>query len=170
MKKYTHIALIAFAFPSLFVAGACSSTASLPKGERVGEEVQPQTPVHFAVVQASPQEYFGKPILVEGTVKAVCQKMGCWMQIEDGGHLAIVRWKDGCGGKYAFAKDAAGRKVLVQGVLSPNHMEETETEHFKLDNADVVVHRDCYVLDATSVIYIDEGSVYIDDGQGDIRT
>ena len=169
MKSCTRENLASFALSALLVA-ACASTATLPNGVQVGEEMQPQSPVKFAVVDASPQEYVGKPVLVEGTVKTVCQKMGCWMLIEDEGHIAMVRWNDGCGGKYAFAKDAAGRRVLVQGVLSHNVMDETEVEHLKLDtanagvhtdgftldNVNVVILRDSYELDATSVMYLDE--------------
>jgi hypothetical protein len=170
MKIFTSVVLVAIAVPVMLWMSACASTAELPKGERVGEDMQPQTPVKFSAVDASPQEYAGKPVLIEGTVKSVCQKMGCWMLIEDEGRIAMVRWKDGCGGKYAFAKDAAGRRVLVQGVLSYQVMDETEAEHLKLDNENagahtggfaldnvkVIMTRVEYGLDATSVMYLDE--------------
>lgn len=147
--------LAMLAIPLVLSVAGCSSTASLPPGERVGEEMQAQTPVKFAVVDASPGEYVGKPVLVEGTVKSVCQKMGCWMQIEDEGHTAMVRWKDGCGGKYAFVKDAAGQKVLVQGVLSPKHMDESEAEHLEEEGGGKLsIRRDGYEIDATSVMYV----------------
>ncbi len=157
MKIRIHLAHLVLALPIGIVAAACSSTASLPKGERIGEEMQPQESVRFAVVDASPQQYFDKPILVEGTVKSVCQKMGCWMQIEDEGHTAMVRWKEGCGGKYAFAKDAAGKRVLVQGVMYPKKMDESEAQHLEEEGGGkLAVRRDGYELDATSVMYVDE--------------
>ena len=65
-------------------------------------------------------------VLVEATAKAVCQNAGCWMQVEDGGRTAMVRWETGCGGKYAFPKDIAGRRVLIQGTFYPKTLTEGE--------------------------------------------
>jgi hypothetical protein len=143
--------------PALLLAvAACSSTAPLPQGQVVGAEMQPQTPVRFAVVDASPAQYFDKPVLVEATVKAVCQKMGCWMQVEDEGHTAMVRWESGCGGKYSFPKDAAGKRVLIQGTFYPKHMDESEVEHLKEEGgAKLAVRQDGYEFNASSVMYLD---------------
>ncbi len=157
MNIRTFVPLTAFVLPVVLAVAGCSSTSTLPPGQRVGEEMQPQTPVRFAVVDASPAQYFDKPVLVEATVKAVCQKMGCWMQVEDEGHTAMVRWESGCGGKYAFPKDAVGKRVLIQGTFYPKHMDESEVEHLKEEGGDkLAVRKDGYEFNASSVMYLEE--------------
>src|SRR5262245_49094958 len=66
----------------LLAAGSCS-----PMGAHIGDPMQPQESVRLAVVDAAPSQYFEKTVLVEATVKAVCQNKGCWMQVEDAGHV-----------------------------------------------------------------------------------
>jgi hypothetical protein len=152
----------AFLVPLLaLVAVACSATSSstspaLPNGERIGAEVRPQTPVRFAVVDATPKQYFDKTLLVEANVKAVCQKMGCWMQVEDEGHTAMVRWESGCGGKYAFPKDAAGKRVLIQGSFYPKHIDEADAKHMEEEAGHKLsIAREGYEFNASSVIILD---------------
>jgi hypothetical protein len=157
MKIRTFLSFPALVLPVVLAVSACSSTATLPQGQRVGEEMQPQTPVRFAVVDAAPTQYFDKPVLVEATVKAVCQKMGCWMQVEDEGHTAMVRWENGCGGKYSFAKDAVGKRVLIQGTFYPKKMDESEVEHLQEEaGGKLAVRKDGYEFNASSVMYLDE--------------
>lgn len=114
----------------LFLLG-CTSTASLPAGERIGEEMVPGKIVRFAVVDANPSAYFERTVLVEATATAVCQTKGCWMQVEDGGRTAMVRWETGCGGKYSFPKDGAGRRVLIQGSFYPKTISPEDAEHLQ---------------------------------------
>lgn len=114
--KHLHAAVLSF---SLLALAACTATrAQLPTGVRTGLEMQAQEPVHFAVVDASPAQFYGQTVLVEATVKAVCKKKQCWMQFEDGGKVGVVRWDSGCG-QYKFPEDAIGKRVLIQGTLVP---------------------------------------------------
>ena len=111
--------------------GACQAT--LPEGERFGEPMVPQKPVAFATIDASPSDYFDRTVLVEATVKAVCASKGCWMQVEDGGQTAMVRWESGCGGKYAFPQELIGQRVLVQGSFYPKNISEEDAEHLEAE-------------------------------------
>ena len=113
-------------------AGACASssfTASLPAGTQIGLPIEARPILHFAVVDAAPENFLAQTLLVLGKVKAVCQQKGCWMQIEEDGHVAWVRWETGCGGKYAFPKDAAGKRVLVQGSFYRKKISAEDAEH-----------------------------------------
>jgi hypothetical protein len=59
--------------------------------------------------------YEGKPVRVEGTVAAVCQMRGCWMDVAGaGGEKIRIKVKDG---EVVFPKDAAGKKVIAEGVV-----------------------------------------------------
>lgn len=72
-----------------------------------------------------------KELKLEGTIEEVCQKKGCWLKVDMGdGKTMRVTFKD-----YAFfiPKDAAGRKIILDGVAT---MEETSIEslrHFAED-------------------------------------
>ena len=71
----------------------------------------------------------------EATAAAICQAKGCWMTIADGeGEPIWVRWSSGCGGKYAFPKDAAGRRMIVQGSFYEKEIDAAAAEHLAAEN------------------------------------
>lgn len=133
MKKLLTIGAVAFLF-------ACSNQA--PKQEAV----QPAT--DSTAVAAAEQNYGAKitadgakpmaelkqlmgdktemNLKLEGTVDAVCQKKGCWMDLKTAeGEPLRVTFKD-----YAFfmPKDAAGKQAVVEGVAK---VEETSVADLK---------------------------------------
>lgn len=141
---------------ALVLVTACASTAKLPPGQRIGADIAPRESVRFSVVDAEPAKFTDHEVLVEGTIKAVCQNMGCWMQLEDAGHTAVVRWETGCGGKYAFPKDAAGKRVLVQGKFEPKKLDVDAAEHIEQESRGTVkIPRDGYEFHASGVIVLD---------------
>ncbi len=139
----------------LVLTAACQSSApgsELPRGHEIGQPMQARAIVHFAVVDATPAKFFNQTLLVEGKVKAVCQQKGCWMQIEEGDHVAWVRWETGCGGKYAFPKDSAGKRILVQGSFYPKKISEADAEHLQQESGGKLeVKLDTYEFNASSV-------------------
>jgi hypothetical protein len=64
------------------------------------------------------------------TVKDVCQKKGCWMNLEMGDEQAMVRFKD-----YAFfmPKDIAGKDVIVAGRAYVEEMSVDDQRHYAED-------------------------------------
>lgn len=141
---------------TLTLVSACQTTPKLPNGQHIGEEMQAQKTVRFAVVDATPKEFFNKTVLVEAKVKAVCQTKGCWMQVEDEGRMAWVRWESGCGGKYAFPKDAAGKRVLIQGSFYPKTISDADAEHLQEEaGGKLTVARETYEFNASSVMILD---------------
>jgi hypothetical protein len=66
-------------------------------------------------ILAKIDEYDGKVMRVQGTVAAVCQHRGCWMDIAgvDGSTIRI-KVKDG---EVVFPKTATGKKVIAEGVV-----------------------------------------------------
>jgi len=133
---------------------ACQAT--LPKGEVFGEPMQAQKAVAFATVDANPSNYFEKTVLVEATVKAVCASAGCWMQVEDEGQTAMVRWETGCGGKYAFPAELVGQRVLVQGSFYPKVISEEDAEHLQAEAGQALeIEREGYEFNASAVLLIE---------------
>jgi hypothetical protein len=141
----------------LFGLSACVTPAALPTGQAIGDPLVRQDAVRFAVVDANPPAWFERTLLVEATVVAVCQKVGCWMQVEDGGRTAMVRWESGCGGKYAFPPGAVGRRVLIQGSFYPTTISEEDARHLEQEAAEgVEIPREGYEFNASAILVLDE--------------
>ncbi len=64
------------------------------------------------------------------TVKDVCQKKGCWMNLGMGENEAMVRFKD-----YGFfmPKDIAGQEVIVNGKAYVEEMNVEDQRHYAED-------------------------------------
>jgi hypothetical protein len=64
------------------------------------------------------------------TVKEVCQKKGCWMNLEMGEAETMVRFKD-----YGFfmPKDIAGQEVIVAGKAYVEEMSVEDQRHYAAD-------------------------------------
>ena len=140
---------------ALTLTGACASTPVLPAGDAIGEPMEPKQTVTFATVHANPSEYFEQTLLVEATATAVCVKAGCWLQIEDSGSTAMVRWESGCGGKYMFPEDIAGRRILIQGSFYPKELTEADAEHMQEEaGTEVEIERDGYEFNASAVLVL----------------
>lgn len=145
----------------LLLAVACASAPdpapSVPSGRRIGEPVEARDVLPYATVAASPADHADRTLLVSAKATAVCQRAGCWMQIEDGGRTAMVRWETGCGGKYAFPTDAAGRRVLVQGSFYPVELSPDDLEHLREEaGEDVDIPARGWELNASAVVLLDE--------------
>ncbi|MFN8180031.1 MAG: DUF4920 domain-containing protein [bacterium] len=111
-------------------SGALAARKIPANATSIGEAITVTSPVKLADVRANPQSYFDKIVLVEATAAASCQAKGCWMTITDGaGEPVWVRWSTGCGGKYAFPKDVAGKTVLVQGSFHATEISAEDAEH-----------------------------------------
>jgi Domain of unknown function (DUF4920) len=70
--------------------------------------------VALADIAKSPASFKGKTIATTGTVKAVCQERGCWMEITDATTDANVRMH---GHAFFIPKSSSGKKARVQGTV-----------------------------------------------------
>jgi len=140
----------------MFLALSCAQTANLPSGESIGEAMEVRDSVRLAVIAATPADFFNETVLVEATVTAVCQKAGCWMQIEDGGEKPMVRWESGCGGQYTFPKDLAGKRVLIQGSFYPKTITAADIEHLVEEAGQPIeIASEGYEFNASSILVLD---------------
>lgn len=124
-----HLGLL---FCSFVFAAACSSPShrtgpAEQHGDAIGEPIVVKQSIVLSVIGARPSS--GESLLIEGTARDVCTRKGCWMQLEDGGKSALVRWKSGCSGAYAFPADVIGKRVLVQGTVGRAEFSTEEVEH-----------------------------------------
>jgi hypothetical protein len=97
----------------------------------IGQPLTQAAVVKLAALQSDAGAHLSKTVLVEATAEAVCQAKGCWMTVKDGSGPPIwVRWGSGCGGAFAFPKDAAGKRVLVEGTLVESEITSEQAAHY----------------------------------------
>jgi hypothetical protein len=91
---------------------------------QVGEPITVTAITPVAKLAAEPVTFAGQQVRIEGTVKAVCQGRGCWVEVTDKeGKSFLARSLDE---SVLLPKDCAGRKIVVQGVVTALPREAAE--------------------------------------------
>lgn len=115
MTKHLRMPLMALC--TLLVAGAALAgpePAACADAQRFGAPVTVKKAVNIARLAKDPVKFAGRTVRLEGTVKEVCQGMGCWVEVESKGASFLARSLDE---SVLLPKDCKGRKVVVQGVV-----------------------------------------------------
>lgn len=73
--------------------------------------------VALAAIAKEPSSFVDKTFATTGTIKAVCQRMGCWMELEDDAGQAHVKM---AGHAFFVPKTASGRRARVLAKLVPS--------------------------------------------------
>ena len=81
--------------------------------------------VSLADVAKNPNAFMGKKFATTGTVTAVCQSMGCWMEIKDDASAAHIKM---AGHAFFVPKTASGKKARILATLEKNDKEDTCAE------------------------------------------
>jgi hypothetical protein len=104
--------------PAPSAAPATSASAVQPAAEdalRLGAPIEASVQkVALADVAKAPSSFVGKTFATTGTVTAVCQHMGCWMEIKDDASEAHIKM---AGHSFFVPKTASGRKARVLAKL-----------------------------------------------------
>jgi len=95
--------------PSSAPKATSKLTLGAPIGEGAGQKAL------LSEVAKAPASFLDKKLVMEGTVTAVCQHMGCWMEIKDSASEAHVKM---AGHAFFVPKDASGKKARVLGKLA----------------------------------------------------
>lgn len=95
---------------------ATPSAAPAPEGAlRLGAPIESTAQkVSLSDVAKNPSAFVGKKFATTGTVSAVCQHMGCWMEIKDDSGEAHIKM---AGHAFFVPKTASGRKAKVLATL-----------------------------------------------------
>lgn len=97
---------------------AASSKGDANSGKLVlGAPIESSAVVPLSEVAKNPSAWSGKNFSTTGTVTAVCQHMGCWMEIKDDASEAHIKM---AGHSFFVPKTAAGHKAKVMGKLGPS--------------------------------------------------
>ena len=98
-------------------AAAAKTEGALQLGTPIESTVQK---VALADVAKDPSAFVGKKFATTGTVTAVCQHMGCWMEIKDDSSEAHIKM---AGHAFFVPKTASGKKARVLGTLVKSEAE-----------------------------------------------
>lgn len=100
-----------FVFVSLFVV-----TISNADGNKYGKEITLKEKTKISAILAEPQKFVGKTVLVEGTVVAVCEKRGCWIDLSSDKKFQKIKIKVN-DGEIIFPMEESGKTALVEGTV-----------------------------------------------------
>jgi len=107
MKRKTLMVVVALAL--------CGAVA-LAAEEKFGAGVTLKEATPIAKLLESPAAFVGKTVRVEGVVSAVCEEMGCWMELKDekSGKSIQLKVDDGV---IVFPVAAKGKKGSGEGTF-----------------------------------------------------
>jgi hypothetical protein len=96
---------------------AASAVPVRAAASKLGAPITAAPAVALASIAKDPAAYADKNVVTTGTVTAVCQAMGCWMEIKDDGDALGQAHVKMHGHSFFIPKDASGRKARVQAVV-----------------------------------------------------
>jgi hypothetical protein len=104
---------------AVLVLAACQSAPRF-EGEPYGEPLTLTEVTEVSEILATPAEYVGKRVLVEGEVVAVCEQKGCWMDLETSDDAEIqIKVPDDV---IVFPVSARGKTALVEGIVEERQL------------------------------------------------
>jgi hypothetical protein len=95
--------------PASAPAMESAPAGTLAIGERITSAIVP-----LADIAKNPSQFQGRVFATTGKITAVCQEMGCWMQLEDTSGRAHVRMH---GHTFFVPKTAPGHIARIQATL-----------------------------------------------------
>lgn len=113
----------------LLLTTALALTAFTATATSFGAVVDKTKLVEVADILAKPQSYLQQQVTVKGTVEAVCQKKGCWMQFAADANQPTfrIKVKDG---DMVFPVSAKGKTAYASGKLDPIEMDLESTREY----------------------------------------
>ena len=118
MKRVWVIAVLGVMLAASLSAADCS-------GESYGAGVKISEATSVPAILDRPEEFSGKAVRIEGQVKAVCEHMGCWMEIQaaDSERTLKVKVEDG---EIVFPVSARGRRATAEGTVEIQTLEREQ--------------------------------------------
>jgi hypothetical protein len=114
---------------------AATLVAAEEKGTKYGEGVAMTSATAIADLATKPDQFVGKKVRIDGVVEAVCENMGCWMQIKDEKSDKTVRIKVD-DGVIVFPVTAKGKKASAEGVFEKVDTKAEEAHHAEMEKAE----------------------------------
>jgi len=104
-----------------------------------GEPLGHSPVVSLRDIARHPKRFAGRTVIVEGTIKAVCQKKGCWMELKGRSAGLRVTFKD-----YGFfvPKDSRGKRVRAEGIVEVKTLSKADADHLAGEGASLRRNKD----------------------------
>ena len=129
---------------------------------KLGKPLTVKEPLTVTAVLAKPADYVGKTVAVKGKIAAVCQEMGCWIELSnDAGQILKVKVNDG---DIVFPKDGAGKMAIAEGKLTKSELtkeqaidrakEEAKDKGKTFDAASITGPQTVYQIQGTGAIIL----------------
>lgn len=101
---------------------------------------------------AAPERFDGQVIKTSGEITAVCQRMGCWMEMRSEEGAPTVRVPL-AGHDYFLPRDVSGRHATIEGQVAIRALSDAEREHLASEGAQAVAT--ALQVSATGVVLSD---------------
>ncbi len=99
----------------------------MPDGILYGKDYDAaMTVTEFSDLMNNPSGNNDKVMIVKGNVSEVCQKMGCWMIMSEGGKSVRIKTMH----DFFLPKDIAGRNAIVIGKFKVAEISEDMARHY----------------------------------------
>lgn len=115
---------------------AAAQPGAEPAGPKLyGAPLDPSTPeLSLAQLLAAPADHAGKVVRTQGTIARVCQRMGCWMELQAEGARNAVRIPM-ADHAYFLPQGVVGRRAEIQGKVSVAALSEGHKRHLEAEGA-----------------------------------
>ncbi len=126
-----HTLLIAVAFTFGFNSIQAQNDPNTTSYEYFGEKITPENAMTSSEFLKAIKSKDSLDVKLEAKIDAVCQKKGCWMDLDLGnGTTMKVRFKD-----YEFfvPKDADGKMAVVEGKAKLETIDVSTLKHYAED-------------------------------------
>ena len=121
--------------------------------KKFGGAITERTSTPLTDLVKQPDRFTSQTVRTEGTVVAVCQSMGCWMEIGDESGQAHVKM---AGHSFLIPKVASGHRAVVQGKVLPGSDMECGGKDNCREHAQEVTGQVAKVeIEATGVEFVD---------------
>jgi hypothetical protein len=95
-----------------FVCGFVHAAVVALDKKQFGEAISERVTTPLPTIVKDPSQFANRTVRTEGMVSAVCQSMGCWMQIRDESGKAHIKM---AGHSFFVPKTSSGHRAVVQG-------------------------------------------------------
>ncbi len=110
-------------------------TSVAEDGSRLfGDALSEREAVPLATLMSSPGDYDGQVVRTEGIISAVCQRMGCWMELkaeEDGPAIRVPM----AGHSFFLPRDVSGARATIEGTVEVRELPPDWQEHLREEGA-----------------------------------
>jgi hypothetical protein len=121
--------------PPAAAAPAEAASAQTAQPALFGAPLDPSTPeLSLAALLAEPATHAGKTVRARGTIQRVCQRMGCWMELQGEGAPSAVRVPM-ADHAFVLPQSAVGRRAEIQGKVSVNPLSDAHKRHLQEEGA-----------------------------------